>query len=60
MAPKKQQLERAQPYTWNDNWRVGPQLYGGWALWYFIGKTATGELVCGFEKIETTANLLNN
>ncbi len=57
---KKQRLKRAQPYTWNNNWRVGPQLFGGWALWYFIGKTPTGELVCGYEKIETTANLLNN
>lgn len=57
---KKQRLKRAQPYTWNNNWRVGPKLFGGWAMWYFIGKTSSGELICGYEKIETTANLLNN
>ena len=55
---KKQILKRAQPYTWNNNWRIGPKLFGGWALWYFIGKTTDGTLVCGYEKIETTANLL--
>ena len=56
---KKQKLLQAQPYTWTNNWRVGNKLYGGWAMWYFIGKTATGELVCGYEKIHTTNTLLN-
>lgn len=56
---KKQVLAQAQPYTWSDNWRVGPKLFGGWAMWYFIGKTTTGERVCGYQKIETTATLLN-
>jgi len=55
---KKQRLLQAQPYTYNNNWRVGDQLFGGWALWYFIGKTPTGELVCGYEKIHTTSNLI--
>lgn len=56
---QKQVLLRAQPYTWNDNWRVGSQLYGGWALWYFIGIDKNGIRVCGYEKINTTNNLLN-
>ncbi len=56
---KKQKLLQAQPYTWANNWRIDSKLYGGWALWYFIGKTPTGELVCGYEKIHTTNTLLN-
>ncbi|MDC8002972.1 hypothetical protein POV27_02855 [Aureisphaera galaxeae] len=55
---KKQILNQAEPYTWNKNWRVGESLFGGWALWYFIGKTADGETVCGYETINTTGNLL--
>ena len=57
---KKQQLLQAEPYTWTDNWRVDNNLYGGWAMWYFIGKTADGEIVCGYEPIHTTSNLLSN
>ena len=56
---KKQKLLQAQPYTWTNNWRIDNKLYGGWALWYFIGKTPTGTLVCGYEKIHTTNTLLN-
>lgn len=56
---KKQRLLQAQPYTWNNNWRVGDQLFGGWALWYFIGETPAGTLVCGYAKINTTSNLIN-
>lgn len=57
---KKRKMLQAEPYTWNQNWRVDKGLYGGWALWYFIGTTANGEKVCGYETIHTTSNLLNN
>ena len=56
---RKQRMLQAQPYTWTNNWRVGPQLFGGWALWYFIGQTPDGQIVCGYEKIHTTSNLIN-
>lgn len=56
---KKQILEQAQPYTWNNNWRTDHKLYGGWAMWYFIGKTDKGKIVCGYEMINTTKNLIN-
>ena len=56
---KKQVMLQSQPYTWTDNWRVDSKLYDGWALWYFIGIGKNGEKVCGYEKIETTENLLN-
>ena len=57
---KKQLMQQAEPYTWTKNWRVGDKLFGGWALWYFIGETADGEIVCGYETIETTATLLTS
>lgn len=57
---KKQIMKQAQPYTWRDNWRVSKQLYAGWAMWYFIGITKTGKKVCGYQKIETTDQLLNS
>lgn len=56
---KDQIMEQAEPYTWTKNYRTGTDLFGGWALWYFIGETSTGETVCGFETINTTDNLVN-
>lgn len=58
-ATKKQTMLQGQPYVWQNNWRIGNKLFGGWAMWYFIGKTETGEIVCGYETINTTSNLLN-
>jgi len=52
-------LLQAHPYTWANNWRTDTRLYGGWALWYFIGKTSDGTTICGYETIHTTNNLLN-
>lgn len=57
---KKQLMLQAHPYTWNNNWRVGPQLFGGWAMWYFIGENDQGEMVCGYEKINTTNNVIKS
>ena len=56
---KKQQLAQGEPYTWPKNWRTDKRLFGGWALWYFIGTTQDGETVCGYQMIHTTDNLLN-
>ena len=56
---KKQVILQGQPYVWNNNFRIDSKLFGGWAMWYFIGETVTGETVCGYETIYTTANLLN-
>lgn len=51
---KKQILRQGQPYVWVNNWRTGDTLFGGWAMWYFIGETETGEIVCGYGTINTT------
>ncbi|WP_378178912.1 hypothetical protein [Aquimarina sp. SS2-1] len=56
---KKEVMKQSEPYTWAKNWRSDNLLYGGWAMWYFIGITKDGETVCGYEKIETTDKLLN-
>ena len=56
---KKQLLKQGEPYIWANNWRVDNHLFGGWAMWYFIGINADGETVCGYETINTTNNLLN-
>lgn len=56
---KNRTMLQAHPYTWANNWRTDSSLFGGWALWYFIGKTKDGRTVCGYETIHTTANLLN-
>ena len=57
---KKQKLDQAQPYIWKNNWRTDNRLFGGWALWYFIGIDSSGKKVCGYETIHTSSNLLNN
>ena len=56
---KKNVLLQGQPYTWQQNWRIDTRLFGGWAMWYFIGTNKNGETVCGYETIHTTDNLLN-
>lgn len=56
---KKQLMQQAQPYTWANNWRTDSNLYGGWAMWYIIGVSPQGKKICGYEKIHTTANLIN-
>ena len=55
---KKQVLKQGDPYVWKDNWRVGKQLFGGWAMWYFIGINSDNEKVCGYATIHTTENVL--
>ncbi len=54
----KQQMLQGQPYTWANNWRKDERLFGGWAMWYFIGEMSNGQKVCGYETIHTTSNLL--
>ena len=56
---KNQFVSQSEPYTWAKNYRTDKKLFGGWALWYFIGKTSSGEIVCGYDTIHTTTNLLN-
>ncbi|MEL6812016.1 MAG: hypothetical protein AAFP76_11825 [Bacteroidota bacterium] len=57
---KKQVMKQAEPYTWAKNYRIDKNLYGGWALWYFIGTTPDGETICGYETIHTTSHLLTS
>ena len=57
---QNQLMKRAQPYTWTNNWRTGGDLFAGWALWYFIGKTPDGTMVCGYQTLHTTDSLLNS
>ncbi|PQB03520.1 hypothetical protein [Aureitalea marina] len=57
---KNEQLLQGQPYVWTENWRVGDSLFGGWALWYFIGLTPEGDRICGYQTIHTTSNLLTS
>ncbi|NNE10025.1 MAG: YceI family protein [Gemmatimonadetes bacterium] len=47
-------MKAGQPYTWADNWRTDERLYGGWACYYAIGVTASGERVYGTGPLETT------
>ena len=56
---KKQVMSQGEPYVWSKNWRVDTRLFGGWAMWYFIGVNDKGETICGYETINTTSNLLN-
>lgn len=56
---KNQTLKQGQPYTWQDNWRNGTDLFSGWALWYFIGKTENNNMVSGYQTIYTSDKLLN-
>lgn len=53
-------MNQAEPYTFTKNWRGGGMVFGGWAMWYFIGVDAAGREVCGYGRLETTDVLLQN
>ena len=55
----KGKLKQGQVYTFPDNWRTDNRLFGGWAMWYFIGTNADGEEVCGYAKLETKGALID-
>lgn len=52
-------LKQGQVYTFVDNWRTDNRLVGGWAMWYFIAKTADGKEIVGYSKLETKGELLS-
>ncbi|MDG1260610.1 MAG: hypothetical protein P8O05_02525 [Flavobacteriales bacterium] len=51
---KKATLTKGQPYTFKDNWRTGSIVFGGWAMWYFMGIDKEGNKVVGWGVLETT------
>ena len=57
---KKGKLKAGQPYTFKDNWRNNDQLFGGWAMWYFIAINEAGEKVYGVGKLKTVGSLSVN
>ncbi|MFT7587927.1 MAG: hypothetical protein ACI959_000132 [Limisphaerales bacterium] len=59
-STQKGVMSQAEPYTFVKNWRGGEMVFGGWAMWYFIGINATGERVCGYSKLETTDVLIHS
>jgi hypothetical protein len=52
-------MKQGEPYTFVKNWRGDTRLYGGWALWYFIGVDESGNQVGGYARLETTDQLIN-
>ncbi len=47
-------LKRSQPYTFQDNWRMGNEVSKGWAAWYFIGTDSNGQTVYGWGAVFTS------
>ncbi len=54
---KNQKMKAGEPYTFPKNWRKDKKLYGGWAMWYVIGKTKDGKKVFGIGKLDTVGEL---
>ena len=50
-------MKAGQPYTFVDNWRRDKELRGGWAMWYVIGHTTSGNRVYGVGKLDTVGEL---
>lgn len=55
-VPKKK-MKKGEPYAFIKNWRVGPKLSGGWAMWYVIGRTDGGERVFGIGRLDTVGEV---
>lgn len=50
-------LDPLQPYTFNENWRTGKQLYAGFALWYVKGKDENGKDFIGYKTLYTSDSI---
>jgi len=50
-------MKKGEPYAFIKNWRVGPKLFGGWAMWYVIGTTDSGERVFGVGRLDTVGEV---
>jgi hypothetical protein len=46
-------MKAGEPYTFVQNWRRDTRLYGGWALWYFIGEDDRGRPIVGYKALWT-------
>jgi hypothetical protein len=46
-------MKAGEPYTFVQNWRRDTRLYGGWALWYFIGEDDRGKPIVGYKALWT-------
>ena len=53
----KGEMKKGEPYTFVKNWRVGPELFGGWAMWYIIGRTDSGKQVFGVGRLDTVGEV---
>lgn len=53
----KAMMKAGEPYSFVENWRRDTRLYGGWAMWYVIGKTEDGKRVYGIGKLDTVGEL---
>ena len=53
----KGKMKKGEPYAFVENWRVGPKLFGGWAMWYVIGRTDSGERVFGVGRLDTVGEV---
>lgn len=53
----KNRMKKGEPYTFVENWRVGSELFGGWAMWYVIGTTDSGERVFGVGRLDTVGEV---
>lgn len=53
-------MKKGEPYTFTDNWRRDSRLYGGWAMWYFIGQNETGKRVYGVGKLYTSDKIISS
>lgn len=47
-------MEKGEAYTFPENWRMGEDIYAGWALWYFLGEDKNGDEVIGYEMLYTS------
>lgn len=53
----KGKMKAGEPYTFVKNWRAQDRIFGGWAMWYVIGKTKDGKTVFGIGKLDTKDQL---
>lgn len=51
-------LEPREPYVFVKNWRKSPELFRGYALWYFKGFDDEDELHVGYAIVETRDKLI--
>ncbi len=59
-ATKRLELAKGDSLVFEKNWRYGSYTQTGWNFWYVVATTASGEMIYGYDILETKGRFQDN